>query len=218
MKTSDGNPGCGKGFGHKSESAVVWLTPEAYRKTLALVTGFTDEVAWHGTVSRIDEAGATGNDGFVIEDILVYPQEVTGNTVNTDQTAYTEWLYGLDDDTFDKIRMHGHSHCNMGVTPSGVDDAHRRKLLGQLEDGMFYIFMIWNKSLSVHTFVYDKSKSVPYENGDVDVRLIGDEGMDAFLADAREKVRKPGCKRSPPGKGRFGKNQAKVEKTKNQGG
>ena len=35
------------------------------------------------------------------------PQEVTVSTVNTDQAAYTEWLYGLDDDTFNKIRMQG---------------------------------------------------------------------------------------------------------------
>jgi hypothetical protein len=33
----------------------------------------------------------------------------------------------------------------MGTTPSGVDTNLYDQLLGQLEDDMFYIFMIWNK-------------------------------------------------------------------------
>ena len=50
--------------------------------------------------------------------------------------------------------------------------------------------MIWNKSLTVHTLVYDMSRNILYEDGDVDVRLLGGEGMEEFLADARGKVQK----------------------------
>jgi hypothetical protein len=78
----------------------------------------------------------------------------------------------------------------MGVSPSGVDDKHRQQILNQLEPDMFYIFMIWNKSLTVHTLIYDMMRNVLYEDRDVDVRLFGGEGMDEFLADAREKVQK----------------------------
>jgi len=184
MKMSDGKLSYSKSFKYEDSKAVVWIAPKAYKKTLALVTEFSDEVAWHGTVTR------SGENEFVIEDIIVYPQEVTGSTVNTDQEAYTKWLYAMDDKTFNKLRMQGHSHVNMSVSPSGVDDRHRQQILEQLDGGMFYVFMIWNKSLSVHTLIYDMEKNILYEDKDVDVKLLGGEGMDKFLENAREKVQK----------------------------
>ena len=194
VKMSDGKLRYSQSWEYKDRSAVVWLTQEAYRKIVALVMNFASEVAWHGTVTRL------GNNEFVIEDIFVYPQEVTGSTVNTDQKAYTEWLYGLDDDIFNQIRMQGHSHVNMGVSPSGVDDKHRQQILDQLEPDMFYIFMIWNKSLTVHTLIYDMARNILYEDNDVSVKLIDDEGMDEFLADANKKVQKPTARATPTNK------------------
>ena len=174
----------------ENNSVTLWLTTIAYRKTLALVTSFSDEVGWHGTVTRIKD------DEFIIEDIFVYPQEVTGSTATTDQNAYSDWLYSLDDDTFNKLRMQGHSHVNMGVNPSGVDDKHRQQILEQLEADMFYVFMVWNKSLSVHTLVYDMAANILCENDDVEIKLLGDEDMGEFLADAMEKVQKSGTKKN----------------------
>jgi len=190
VKMSDGKFNYSKSFEYQDCNAVVWLTPEAYKKIAALVTSFSDEVGWHGTVSR------SGDNEFTIEDVFVYPQEVTSSTVITDQFAYTEWLYELEDDTFNKIRMQGHSHVNMGVSPSGVDDKHRQKILEQLEPDMFYIFMIWNKSLTVHTLIYDMERNVLYEDKDVEVMLIGGDGMEEFLADTKEKVQKHVYKKS----------------------
>ena len=190
VKMSDGKFSYNKSFKYEDSGAVVYLTPEAYKKILALVTEFSDEVGWHGTVSR------SGDNEFVVEDILVYPQKVTCSTVNTDQQAYTEWLYGLDDDVFNSLRMQAHSHVNMGTSPSGVDDKHRQQILEQLGPDMFYIFMTWNKSLSVHMLVYDMANNVLYEDNDVDVMLRGDDDTEEFLADAREKVQKSGNKKT----------------------
>jgi len=187
-KLSDGKLTYNKSFKYEGGGVKVWLTPEAYKKIVALVTEFSDEIGWHGTVRR-------DNTEFIIENILVYPQEVTGSTVNTDQKLYTDWLYGLDDGTFNKIRMQGHSHCNMSVSPSGVDDRHRQSILEQLEEDMYYIFMVWNKSLSVHTLVYDMAKNILYENDDVEVILLGNCGMGEFLEEAKTKVKKAGPKR-----------------------
>ena len=183
-KMSDGKISYSLSFNYEKSNAIVLLTPEAYRKTVALVTEFSDEVAWHGSVIR------SGDNEFTIEDIFVYPQEVTGSTVNTDQEEYSKWLYELDDEVFNKIRMQGHSHVNMGVSPSGVGDNHRKQILDQLESDMFYIFMIWNKSLTVHTLIYDMSRNILYEDKDVEVKLLTEEGVDDFLNDAREKVQK----------------------------
>ena len=188
MKMTDGKLCYSTSFKYEDERATVWLAPEAYRKIVALLTEFSDEVGWHGTVSRF------GDNEFVIDDIFVYPQEVTGSTVNTDQDAYTKWLYEFDDDDFNNLRMHGHSHVNMGVSPSGVDDKHRQQILDQLEPDMFYIFMIWNKSLTMHTLIYDMARNILYEDKDVDVKLLSGEDLADFLAYAKTKVQKRGYK------------------------
>jgi membrane-anchored protein YejM (alkaline phosphatase superfamily) len=55
---------------------------------------------------------------------------------------------------------------------------------------MFYIFMVWNKSLTVHTLVYDMGRNILYEDDDVDVMLLNNEDMEEFLEDAQKKVQK----------------------------
>ena len=191
LKMSDGHICYKQNYFYENRHATVLLTPEAYRKIVALVTEFNDEVAWHGSVTR------SGDSKFMIEDIFVYPQEVTGSTVNTDQAEYTKWLYDFEDDVFSKIRMQGHSHVNMGVNPSGVDDKHREEILGLLERDMFYIFMIWNKSLQIHTLIYDMSQNILYENKDIEVRLSMSDGMEDFLTNARTKVQKRNAFKKP---------------------
>ena len=184
VKMTEGKFSYNKSYSYENSNAIIWVTAEAYKKILALVMDFTDEVGWHGSVSRLNYCE------FVIEDIFVYPQEVTGSTVTTDREKYQKWLYELDDNLFSKIRMQGHSHVNMGVNPSGTDENHREKILGQLEENMFYIFMIFNKSLNVHTIIYDMENNILYEDDDVELRFMGEENTDEFLSDAKEKVQK----------------------------
>jgi hypothetical protein len=184
LKMSDGEISYSKAYVYKDVSAVIWMTPVAYSKTIALVNLFSDEVAWHGAVTRKSKTE------FIIEDIFVYPQEVTGSTVNTDQARYTQWLYSFDDDVFGKIRMQAHSHVNMGVSPSGVDSGHREKILDQLDDNMFYIFMIWNKRMNTHTMIYDMENNILYDDKDITIKLLGDQTLEEFLSDAQQKVQK----------------------------
>lgn len=126
---------------------------------------------------------------YYITDILVYPQKVTGATVNTDQEKYEMWLMQHEDEVFNNIRMQGHSHVNMGTTPSGVDETHQAKILEQLEDDMFYIFLIWNKSNSKFIKIYDLKKNILFETTDVSVEVLDDgSGIDEFLVDAKKLV------------------------------
>jgi len=80
IKMTDGKFSYNRNFQYKNGEAIVWITSVAYEKILALITEFTDEVAWHGIVVRDDIA----ENEFTVEDIFVYPQEVTGSTVVTD--------------------------------------------------------------------------------------------------------------------------------------
>jgi hypothetical protein len=94
-----------------------------------------------------------------------------------------------DDDVFNNIRMQGHSHVNMSVSPSGVDTSLYERILNQLDDTMFYIFLIWNKRGEKTVKIYDLAKNILFETSDVDVHILGNGfDMNAFLTDAREKV------------------------------
>ncbi len=173
----------------ENDRATIFLSSIAFAKMNALIQQFDSEVAWHGVVHRDEEDPSI----FRITDILVYPQVVSGATVNTDQDAYQTWLYAFDDDVFNNIRMQGHSHVNMSTSPSGVDTTHQEKILSQIRDDDYYIFMIWNKRYEHFVRIFDLKNNTLYETADVDV-LIGDEGLDLskFVSGAKEIV-KPGA-------------------------
>lgn len=185
LKLSDGKINFTKTFGTIQRKATLYFTELAYLKMLTLVREFDKEVAWHGIANRCEDE----EDAYIISDIMVYPQEVTGTTVTPDQEKYQMWLMNHDDEVFNNIRMQGHSHVNMGTTPSGVDTAWYDEILAQLEDDMFYIFLIWNKWNEKTIKIYDLAKNVLFETADVTISVLDDgTGMEKFLKDAKEMV------------------------------
>lgn len=187
LKLSDGKITFTKTFGTVQRKATLYFTEMAYAKMLKLVQGFDKEVAWHGLAKRGDDET---KDEYVIYDILVYPQEVTGATVNTDQEKYQMWLMEQEDDVFNNIRMQGHSHVNMGTTPSSVDTSLYERVLDQLEDDMFYIFLIWNKRNEKTIKIYDMAKNILFETSDVAVSVLDDgTGLEAFMREAKGMVK-----------------------------
>lgn len=188
-KLTDGKLHFMKEFGKINQKAIVYFTELAWLKMTTLIREFSDEVAWHGTAYRLDSE--EGENIYAIGDIFVYPQEVTGATVNTDQVAYQTWLMSQEDDVFNNLRFQGHSHVNMGVTPSGVDLTHQEQILDQLEDDMFYIFMIWNKRHDVNAKIYDFQKNLLFEASDVTIQVLdGKIGLEKFTQDAKSMVKR----------------------------
>lgn len=172
-----------KGVLDNDSRAKIVFTCKAYTKMLALINHYTSEVGWHGLVQRVDD------NTFYIIDIVVYPQEVTGVTVNTDQEKYTDWLYAFDEHDFPLIRMHGHSHVHMATSPSGTDLQHREGILSQLTDNDFYIFMIWNKEMDYTTKIFDLQNNVMYDSDEVDVYVEDFQvTMEEFIDDSDSKV------------------------------
>lgn len=143
--------------------AKVVFKQSAYMKMLTLLMSNEKEIAWHGVVEKLS------TNIYLITDILVYPQIVTGTTVETDQDKYQTWLYSNDDEVFNNLKMQGHSHVHMATHPSSVDLTHQEKIIAQLEKDMFYIFMIYNKDLEHTIKIYDFGENVLYEDADVDV-------------------------------------------------
>lgn len=174
-----------KNFSKPAKDAVeVNFTLEAYHEMCALIDHFSTEVAWHGLVNRIDKTH------FQITKILVYPQQVTGATVNTDQEKYTTWLYELDDESFNTLRFQGHSHVNMSTSPSGVDMQNQWDLIDTLSSEDYYVFMIWNKRREYNVRVVDMADNVIYSGDDVKV-TIGEADTKGFLEQAEALVQKP---------------------------
>lgn len=173
-------------FTPTGQKAVVWFTPDAYTKMIALIQDSDKEVAWHGIAHRMEDQ--VGH--YVISDILVYPQEVTGSTVNTDQAEYENWLTKQDDDVFNNLRMQGHSHVRMDTFASAIDLEHQAKIVQQLEGDMFYIFMIWNKYFKFTAKIYDLKINTLFEPGDISVQMVGaSQGLAEFLKEARDMVK-----------------------------
>ena len=186
LKLSDGKVQYTKSLTYDKKDgprAAVYFETVAYAKMLTLIHSFSDEVAWHGIVERRDK------DVFVIKDIIVYPQEVTGGTVTTDQGRYQTWLMELDDEVFNGLHMQGHSHVNFSTTPSAVDTKFYDSILEQLCDDDFYIFMIFNKRLERTVKIYDLANNILYEDKDVDIGILCENGdLDQFLAEAKQLV------------------------------
>lgn len=154
-----------------TEKAHLTFTATAYVKMQFLIHKFSGEVAWHGVCRRTSDDKSE----FVVEDILVYPQEVGSATVNTDQQDYQEWLYNQPDEVFNNIRFQGHSHVNMPVNPSGVDLDHQKNLLSQMADDMFYVFVIWNKRNERTVMIYDYLRNLFFDTKDVEVDISNDD-------------------------------------------
>ncbi len=172
-----------------ARKATVRFTPEAWAMVNILVTGFDTEVQWHGCVRRVSE------NEFEIYDIIVPPHTVSAATVTSDDGKYSEWLNGLDDEVFNSLRFHGHSHVNMGCTPSGTDMTYRKDIVTQLpsvtpdsNDDSFYIFLIFNKRGEWTGQIYDLKYNALYDMGEisVEVRIKENLTLKEFLAEAKK--------------------------------
>lgn len=164
----------------------LYFTADAWMKMTSLVSRFTTEVQWHGLTRRISEFE------FEIYDIIVPPHEVTAATVTSDQKEYNEWINALDDETFNAMHFHGHSHVNMHVSPSGVDDKYRNDVVTQLPkptkgEDVYYIFLIINRQHEWSAEIYDLTNNALYSTDDIGIEVqVGDTTIDKFIQEAKK--------------------------------
>ena len=141
------------------EKVEVIFETEAYEKMQALIEEAKKEIGWYGVVER------EGDKTFIIKDLLLCPQVVTGATVKTDDKEYIGWLDSLDDYTVNHMRFYGHSHVNMSTFPSSTDKTHYNEMIQNCND--FYIFGIFNKSGARWFNIYDVENNILYEDSDI---------------------------------------------------
>ena len=152
----------------KVEKPTLLITADAYVRMLELVNQSEVECSWHGLVE-------TSGNKYYITDILVFPQRNSATATTTDEKEFAEWQTKLIMDLnfpIEKLRMHGHSHVNMNVFSSGIDDQYQKDLITKVDDGDFYIFLIMNKKMEMCVFIYDFKQQVMFETKDIDIKII----------------------------------------------
>ena len=148
---------------------TIYITPNAYIKMRMLVDKTDKEVGWYGIVTEVPMLESV----YVIEDIIVYPQKVTGATVAQDDDKMFEFEMSLTDEQVNHKRFHGHSHVNMTTSPSGVDENFYQDILSQVTD--YFIITITNKRNEYTTRFYDVRNNILYE--DVQIQLMQENGV-----------------------------------------
>ena len=149
------------------DKVIVNIRPEVWLKMWGLVSSESGEIGWHGIVEK------QADKIYEITDILLYPQYVSGATVQTDDVEYGNWLHReISDEAINHLRMHGHSHVNMSTHPSGVDTTWYNQILQGLAEDDFYIFMILNKREDYFIEIYDLANNTIYEKKDIVINVI----------------------------------------------
>lgn len=167
----------------EEEKVKVIFEDEAYKKMYALIDKCANEIGWWGLVERTSEKE------FLIKDIIVPPQTVTGVTVTTDDKVYPEWEGALDDDTFNSMKFYGHSHVNMSTSPSSIDTNFYNNRLQN--EKRFLILGIFNKRRELWMNIYDVENNVLYEKDDISVTYYVSEADSWAEQQIKEKVTKP---------------------------
>ena len=184
------------------DKATVIFSRIAWEKQVRLVDEFSSEVGWHGLVRR-DPDDATK---FYIDDLITFPQEVTGATVTPTQGEYDRWNAMLPPEQRNTMRYHGHSRVERGTSPSGTDTTFQKDIIGRLNgdgftpeerermmeelgDSAFYIFMIWNKRREHYARIFDLYNNIEYGTSEVDIVHDGEDPLADFIADAKSKVK-----------------------------
>lgn len=177
-----------------NKRALLIFSSKAYIKTRSLIDLFSTEIEWHGFVKRVNETT------FFVEDIVVFPHEVTAATVTSNQEEYDEFFESLTEEQQANFKFHGHSHVNMDTSPSFLDISKQKDVVNNLgiprpgsQEDLFYIFFIGNKRNDSNVKIYDVTNDVIYERQDItiDIQIDGDETAFGYANEARKLITEP---------------------------
>jgi hypothetical protein len=163
----------------KYEAPTVYYTQEVLLAIQYIVAKSTKEVGWLGLVEE-------GPGYYVIREIFVPEQKVTAVTTEIEPDAMIALTLKLLAEGKDPsmLRYWGHSHVNMGVTPSTTDE---NQVEEYLEHADWFIRGIYNKAGASKVDVYDVEGDVIHQcvkNIVVPSKLPDDylEALDNILA------------------------------------
>ena len=146
----------------------IFITYYALAKMKQYVDQSDKEIGWLGYVDKTD-------DGYVISDVFLIEQEVTSVTTELKEDALnkhaSELIKNGQFDKLEKVKCWGHSHVNMGVTPSGTDDNTFEEYYKNCE---FFIRIVANKKGEMRVDIAETKRKIIFYNVKF-IPLIPDE-------------------------------------------
>ncbi len=138
---------------------TVYIKPTAYAKMAHLVDLVNKEVGWLGTAYKTENNGV-----IVIEDVILFHQEVNSTTCEITPEGLSEFaeeLLQLESglEKWNSIKLWGHSHVNMSVSPSTQDDKQMEVFADHNE---WFLRIIANKSGELKVDLFDYKANVSY--------------------------------------------------------
>lgn len=141
------------------DAPKVYITTNAYAKMAHIVDMVDKEVGWLGTAEWVKQS-----DMLVIDDIFLFHQEVNLSTCEITPEGLAEFAEELlqkDNgiDIWNNIKVWGHSHVNMSVSPSSQDDS-QMKVFANHND--WFLRIIANKSGELKVDLFDYQANISY--------------------------------------------------------
>lgn len=133
------------------ETPVVSFTSEALMKMKIYTKEVNDEVGWLGTVRKIDERL------YMVDDVFLFHQNVHGTTTEITPEGLSEFAEEIlkEENGIEKwnnMKLWGHSHVNMGVSPSDQDEKQFEELKKNAD---FFLRVITNKKGDIKVDVFE---------------------------------------------------------------
>ena len=139
----------------------ISIDTDALTKMKLYVDECADEIGWLGTAYKDEE-----NNIIFIEDVYLFDQEVHATTTEITPEGLSEFAEELLSsgeagmDTWNNLKVWGHSHVNMSVSPSVQDDSQ----METFEEGGhdWFIRIIANKKGELKIDLYNYAEGIIY--------------------------------------------------------
>lgn len=139
----------------------VGIASEALTKMAVYVDECNDEIGWLGTAYKNEEQNT-----ILIQDVYLFDQDVHGATTEITPEGlsdFAEELLSMGEtgiEIWNNLKMWGHSHVRMGVTPSGQDNSQMETFKQSGHD--WFIRLIANKNGEMKIDLYDYKLGISY--------------------------------------------------------
>lgn len=142
-----------------NDHPLIVIKYEALVKMKYYIDNCEKEIGWLGKSKK------TSKNTYLIEDVYLIEQKVSGVTTELDENAMMEFFREIKEThgiaEVQNIRVWGHSHVNMGVYASGQDDETFAEYYG---DCNYFIRIIANKKGDMKIDLADKEVGLIYYN------------------------------------------------------
>lgn len=193
----------------KKSDPIVFVSPQAIAEMQKYVDICEDEIGWLGFVRKHETKEF---DYYVIESTLLFGQEVHGATTEISPESLGEIANDIiqEDqengvDKVNRLRMWGHSHVNMEVSPSGQDNSQMEKF--KENNVPYFIRIITNKKGKMRLDLFDYENGIIYNDMPWNIYCgLSDERNKEIEIDYKAKVKKKTVTVVPNAGGMFNKN------------